>query len=46
MGQGVYFIGEVNPNRSLSESEKTVTGNSVGLDMKVSEITGIRPETS
>ena len=28
-----------------SESKKTVTSNSVGLDMKVSEITEIIPET-
>ncbi len=32
--------------RSRSESDKTVAGNSMGRDMKVSEITGIRPETS
>lgn len=32
--------------RSRSESEKTVAGNSMGLDMKVSEITGVIPETS
>lgn len=32
--------------RSRSESDKTVARKSMGRDMKVSEITGIRPEAS
>lgn len=32
--------------RSRSESDKTVACKSMGRDMKVSEITGIRPEAS
>ena len=44
MGQGVYLSGEVKET-SRSESKKTVAGNSLGLDVKVSEITGVRPET-
>lgn len=32
--------------RSRSKREKTVAGNSLGLDVKASEITGIGPETS
>ena len=45
MGQGVYLSGEVKET-SRSESEKTVPSNSMGLGMKVPEITGIRPEAS
>ena len=44
MGQGVYLSGEVKET-SRSESKKTVSGNSLGLDVKASEITGIGPET-